>query len=85
MGSSPTTPTNPQLKRILSQFHKYCGQFSIFCIIKVVHGLVAELVDAIGSNPMEEIRPSSNLGETTKHIEAANAGGPPPGSICDAT
>lgn len=45
---------------------------------------MAELVDAIGSNPMEEIRPSSNLGETTKHIEAANAGGPPPGSICDA-
>lgn len=25
---------------------------------------MAELVDAIGSNPMEEIRPSSNLGET---------------------
>ena len=29
---------------------------------------MAELVDAIGSNPMEEIRPSSNLGRTIKHI-----------------
>ena len=37
---------------------------------------MAELVDAIGSNPIEEIRPSSNLGETTKHIEAANCGRP---------
>ena len=28
------------------------------------NGLMAELADAIGSNPMEENRPSSNLGET---------------------
>lgn len=41
-GSNPALLTTSQLRRILSQFHKYCGQFSIFCIIKVVQCGVAE-------------------------------------------